>query len=201
MKLACTSGGLRVNSSSNWSTTSTASLNCPRHLETTASAVSESLNPSSRAMAAGSPAWSGASALRQRQRWCLARGEDHHPPAGRCPRRHPGPQQRALAHPRGSDHRQQPPGADLPPQRRRLGLATEEAVGVGLGEGGEARDTGCAPPQEMAAPRGPAVRPRRPWSPDEPPRSAGSRACGWSRCSGGSGRRHRRRCEARRSGW
>ena len=62
MKLACTSGGLRVNSSSNWSTTSTASRNWPRQRETTASAVSESLKPSSRAMAAGSPAWSGASA-------------------------------------------------------------------------------------------------------------------------------------------
>ncbi len=48
-------------------------------------------------------------------------------------------QERGLADPRRSDHRQQTARGDLAPQLRDLGLAAEEELGVGLGEGGESR--------------------------------------------------------------
>ena len=89
-------------------------------------------------MAAGSPAWSGARARASDSVGASPGVKTTTRQPGGARGSHPGPQQRALAHTRRPDHRQQPPGADLAPQRRGLGLAAEEAVGVGLGEGGQA---------------------------------------------------------------
>ena len=137
MKLACTSEGLSVNSSSNWSTTRTASSNCPRHLDTTARAVSASSNPSSRAIAAGSPEWSGAS----------ARASDSvgASPGVKTTTRQPGGA-RGATPARSSELLPTPEGPITASSRRALilrhsaaalGLAAEETVGVGLGEGGQ----------------------------------------------------------------
>ena len=63
---------------------------------------------------------------------------DQDAPSIRLRRDHTRAQQRALSDSRRPDHRQQPPRRELAPHLHHLGLAAEEELGVGFGEGGEA---------------------------------------------------------------